>query len=199
MPIKRTHVSGLVATKGGTLKKLIISGLLILFCVSCSSLMPKRELLDDTYVSEAPPLTVKFKKEVRSFESRNNKSIFALSSGQSVWISFERVNISPNKIDYWYPLEKIVSNFRGCYTDKVYFDNHEWAKYAWVSDNYYLATGYVTRKGQDFIDVYVFSKLTPDAIEEYKKYQKTMQLTPNSLDYIKRHFNMLDASVEILK
>ena len=173
---------------------LCLSAIIIGACVAPET---KRELINNDFVSNNPALKINFKKKIIDFEEKDLKYWFDLGGGSFVTAEIHKGQHSTT-IDYYYSLETIVKSLGDTiYVGPSLINGHEWARYAHIRDSK-LVVGYLTRKGNDFVDIYTYLQVSESLNISYKKYQKTLIVTDDIKSEIDKYFKDFDGLIEIV-
>mgnify|MGYP006291405209 CR=1 FL=1 len=182
--------------KGKIIGIMLVITLMIL---SSCSIMPKRQVIDNFYISESPQLVVRFEKDIREHKKNAGWETFTFYSGIPIGIKIESNRNNANQIDYYYPLYKIMSNFHMYNMGSRYINDHEWGQFAYVNSHNKLIVGYFTRKDHYFIYVYTWESMTEEAIRSFEYYQKTLDISQSDKRYLQNLMEKINKQIEIVK
>ena len=155
--------------------------LLTVTFVGCAGIKPNRQFLGNNFISDYPPLQITlnpdFQEEMEDHKRGVNLWRYVYGSGNGISIAIYHHNRAHGH-DYYYSLEGIAEDRNMVNLGAVRPDGHRWLKFADASsDNKWLLTGYFTRKDDDFIYVYRWSRISSNYLPVIESYKKTHNLT----------------------
>jgi hypothetical protein len=136
---------------------------------------PSRKVEGKQYISESPPLVIEFPFELHAVEEYGQKKKFIFNSREvrPVLVEIARITLTPRRVDYYYGLETIASNFDMDFMGFMYFDDDKWAKFSKVNKKGYLVCGYMTRKDNWLVLGSNSIRLDTRDLERYRDYRRT--------------------------
>lgn len=176
--------------------------LVLLLCLlmlsSCASIPTNLRMEGDRVMTDDPKLCIIVKEEVAEFETTEKikRVVLADSSMSPIFLDFYR-NHDISKLDYYYGLSHIASNENYYYLGAAHFKDHEWAKVAKAYDDGIMVYGYLTRKVDDFIFIFMAAMLDDEGIIAFNEYRSTMNMPEDGKKLIKEHFDMFHSTLAI--
>jgi hypothetical protein len=163
--------------------------------LGCATAQIKPSVTDDMFTSDYPKLMVQIHKDVLKKGKEKNSWYWQIGNGEGIAVNVARE--THYNVDYYYSLEKILTNIKYIPLDPVFINDHKWMKYAFVNENDFLHTGYFTRKDKFFIFVLRYLKLGEKYMKEARQFGKTRVMSDEQKLLLKEAFKYTDRSFTI--
>jgi hypothetical protein len=185
--------------RGKMIKKLTLTIVCLCLLWGCAATPPQRAFKGNTFTSDFPKLKVKIHKSTIWNQGKNSKRSgeaqidwwwWSVRKEEGVGVVFNMYGHSTRR-DYYYSLETIARNWDRIPLKPLLINEHKWLKYAYVTEQKYLHTGFFTRKGDCFISVYRYAYLA-GYMDEIEKLDKTRGVTDSQKELLDIIFNETD-------
>ena len=118
---------------------------------------------------------------------------------RNIWIELHRLKVKTHPTGGFTSLQEIVKNDKFQYFGPVYFENHQWAKVANITDEDWLVCGYMTIKNNWMIFIHNSYELDAEGIKRYREYQRTYLLNETDRNFIEKLFADLDKAIILIR